>query len=84
MNIVARALVALIRGYQRIVSPWLGSRCRFYPSCSEYTAQAVGRFGSLRGLYLGFRRILRCHPFHAGGIDEVPDRFGLHRERRAA
>ncbi len=64
----------LIRGYQLIVSPWLGANCRYYPSCSQYTAEAVDRYGALRGSWMGARRILRCHPFHAGGFDPVPDR----------
>lgn len=64
----------LIRGYQLVVSPWLGANCRYYPSCSQYTAEAVDRYGALRGSWMGARRILRCHPFHAGGFDPVPDR----------
>jgi len=68
----ARMLLGLIRGYQRFVSPWLGSRCRFYPSCSAYTAEAIARHGGGRGLWLGLKRVLRCHPFHPGGYDPVP------------
>jgi putative membrane protein insertion efficiency factor len=87
MNYVARALVAPIRLYQRLVSPLLGPRCRFYPSCSEYTAQAVLRHGPIRGLYLGIRRLIRCHPWNPGGFDDVPEAFSWRRaqpERRAA
>ncbi len=75
MKIVARALVAPIRLYQRLISPLLGARCRFHPSCSEYAAQALLRHGVVRGLYLGTRRVLRCHPWNRGGIDEVPEVF---------
>ena len=58
--------------YQKIVSPLLGSRCRFYPSCSEYTRQALVKYGLFKGLFLGSKRILKCHPFHAGGFDPLP------------
>lgn len=75
MTYLARALVAPIRLYQRLISPLIGPRCRFHPSCSEYTAQAVLRHGPIRGLYLGIRRLLRCHPWSAGGTDEVPATF---------
>ena len=75
MKHVARVLVAPIRLYQRLVSPLLGANCRFHPSCSEYAAQAILRHGPFKGLYLGARRLLRCHPWNPGGIDEVPDVF---------
>ena len=65
-------LHALIRGYQLIVSPWLGPRCRFHPSCSNYALEAIERHGSLRGSWLALRRVGRCHPFHPGGFDPVP------------
>lgn len=64
----------LIRGYQLVISPLLGQRCRFYPSCSQYTLEAVETHGVLRGLWLGVRRVSRCHPFHPGGFDPVPPR----------
>lgn len=63
----------LIRAYQRVLSPLLGPRCRFYPSCSQYALEAVERHGALRGSYLAVRRLLRCHPFHPGGFDPVPE-----------
>lgn len=64
--------IAVIRLYQRFISPWLPKACRFEPSCSEYTAQAILKHGILKGTYLGIRRILRCHPFNPGGLDPVP------------
>jgi putative membrane protein insertion efficiency factor len=62
----------LLRGYQLFVSPLLGPRCRFYPSCSQYAMEAVQLHGSLRGSLMAVRRLLRCHPWHAGGYDPVP------------
>jgi putative membrane protein insertion efficiency factor len=62
-----------IRLYQRLISPALGSRCRYYPSCSEYAAQAIQRFGILRGLVLAAWRLLRCNPWSRGGFDPVDD-----------
>ena len=67
-----RLLMALIRGYQLAISPWLGRNCRFHPTCSQYTLEAIERYGALKGLWLGLRRVLRCHPFHPGGHDPVP------------
>ena len=64
-------LIWLIRLYQLLLSPWLGGRCRFAPSCSEYAQQAIQAHGSLRGLLMAIRRLSRCHPWHAGGYDPV-------------
>jgi len=70
----ARALAtSLIRLYQLALSPLLGANCRFYPSCSSYAREAIGRFGCLRGGWLSLKRIGRCHPWHAGGVDLVPE-----------
>lgn len=62
----------LIRGYQTLLSPLVGRHCRFHPTCSAYTYEAIEKYGFFRGAGLGVRRLLRCHPFHEGGIDPVP------------
>lgn len=64
----------LIRFYQRGISPMLGAHCRFTPTCSQYTYEAIQIHGFLKGTFLGARRILKCHPFHPGGYDPVPER----------
>jgi hypothetical protein len=80
----ARAVaVAPIRAYQRLLSPLVGQRCRYYPSCSDYAAQAITRFGILRGLVLAGWRLLRCNPWSAGGLDPVENQR-LFRPRAAA
>ncbi|ACZ10968.1 Putative membrane protein insertion efficiency factor [Sebaldella termitidis] len=66
-----KIFIFLIKFYQKAISPFLGRRCRFYPTCSEYTKQAVEKYGALKGLYLGLIRILKCHPFHKGGYDPL-------------
>ena len=67
-----KVLIVLIRGYQLFISPVLGNHCRFYPSCSHYTVEAIETHGPIRGLYLGLRRLSKCHPWHPGGFDPVP------------
>ena len=74
-------ILVMIKGYQIFLSPDQGifvprsATCRFYPSCSSYSLQAIKRFGILKGGLLGIKRILKCHPFNSGGWDPVPDRF---------
>ena len=63
--------ILLIKFYQKAISPFLGRRCRFYPTCSEYTKQAIEKYGLFKGVYLGIKRILKCHPFHKGGYDPL-------------
>lgn len=67
-----RLLILPIAGYRRFISPLLGPRCRFYPSCSAYAVEALRTHGALRGGWLAVWRILRCHPFHPGGFEPVP------------
>ncbi len=66
-------LLAIIRGYQLFLSPVLGNSCRFEPTCSCYTHQAIKKYGAIKGVWLGIRRISKCHPWHEGGYDPVPD-----------
>jgi putative membrane protein insertion efficiency factor len=68
-------LILPIRVYRFAISPMMASHCRFYPSCSAYAEEAIQRFGAVRGLYLAGHRILRCHPWAAGGLDPVPEQF---------
>ena len=65
-------LVLIVRLYQKIISPILGQRCRFHPSCSNYCIEALQQHGMVRGLWLGLKRIVKCQPFHSGGYDPVP------------
>ncbi|RWZ67881.1 membrane protein insertion efficiency factor YidD [Labedella populi] len=66
--------VAILIVYRRVVSPLYGDVCRYYPSCSSYTLQAIQRFGLLIGAFFGARRLLRCHPWAEGGFDEIPEK----------
>jgi len=79
-----RLAVGLIRFYQRYISPVKGPCCRFIPTCSEYMATAITRFGIFRGGWLGVKRILRCHPFCPGGYDPVPETLPRRGQKRAS
>lgn len=72
MNPFKTSALVLLRGYKRFISPLLPPMCRFEPTCSVYTMQAVEKYGALRGTWLGMRRLARCHPFNPGGWDPVP------------
>ncbi|MFB9830582.1 membrane protein insertion efficiency factor YidD [Lederbergia wuyishanensis] len=69
-----KLLIIFIRFYQKVISPLKPPTCRFYPTCSHYGIEAIQRFGALRGGFLTIKRILKCHPFHPGGIDPVPEK----------
>jgi hypothetical protein len=73
---LSRPLIVLITVYRWCLSPLLGQNCRFYPSCSQYALEAIQHHGAARGSWLALRRLLRCHPWHAGGLDPVPEQFG--------
>ncbi len=70
--IIKMIILKLIVLYQCFISPLLAPRCRFYPSCSQYCFEAVEQYGIIKGLFLGLKRVLRCHPFNEGGYDPVP------------
>jgi len=71
-EMIQKLVLLIIRGYQLFISPFLGSHCRYYPSCSCYADTAIRRFGSLKGGMMAIKRLSRCHPFHDGGYDPVP------------
>ncbi|MDQ0196910.1 membrane protein insertion efficiency factor YidD [Neobacillus ginsengisoli] len=71
---VKKVFISLIRFYQIVISPLKPPTCRFYPTCSHYGLEAVQRFGAIKGGWLTIKRILKCHPFHPGGIDPVPEK----------
>ncbi len=67
-------MILLIRAYRLFFSPWIGQQCRFHPTCSAYAIEAIRRHGAVRGAWLAAKRLGRCHPWHEGGIDPVPER----------
>ena len=68
---MCKLIVAILRLYKLMVSPMLPSSCRYYPTCSDYMSQAVEKYGPVRGVWMGMKRLSRCHPFHEGGLDPV-------------
>ncbi|MCZ6565388.1 MAG: membrane protein insertion efficiency factor YidD [Gammaproteobacteria bacterium] len=73
---ISNFIISLIKAYRFILSPWLGMHCRFHPTCSVYAIEAIQQHGVLHGSYLAIKRLGRCHPWHEGGIDPVPDTEG--------
>jgi putative membrane protein insertion efficiency factor len=74
-KIPQRLLLALIRAYRLVLSPWIGGACRYWPTCSEYAQEAIELHGAVRGSWLMLGRLARCHPYGAGGVDPVPQTF---------
>ena len=72
MKYIDRMVLFIVQVYRKYISPYKRPCCRFYPTCSQYMHEAVGKYGTIKGVYLGVKRILRCHPFHTGGYDPVP------------
>ena len=72
MNFIVRSLIGLVKIYQMLLSPFLGQQCRFYPTCSQYAIEVMTKHGAIWGVYYTIRRLLRCHPWHAGGHDPIP------------
>ncbi|MBE6147823.1 MAG: membrane protein insertion efficiency factor YidD [Firmicutes bacterium] len=68
---LSKLLIYLVRFYQKYISPLKGPTCRFYPTCSQYSIEAIRKYGALKGIYLTIRRLLKCHPFHSGGYDPL-------------
>ena len=68
---LSKLLIYLVRFYQKYISPLKGPTCRFYPTCSQYSIEAIRKYGALKGIYLTIRRLLKCHPFHQGGYDPL-------------
>ena len=71
MKILSNILIKFIKGYKLIISPYLGNNCRYLPTCSEYSIDALKTYGLLKGIYLSFKRILSCHPWSKGGFDPL-------------
>ncbi len=71
--VISKLLITLIKVYRLLLSPWLGQQCRFHPTCSQYALQAIQQHGPYFGFWLAVKRLASCHPWHAGGIDPVPE-----------
>jgi len=76
--VVSKILITLIKAYRLVLSPWLGQQCRFHPTCSQYALDALEQHGPYRGSWLTIKRLASCHPWHAGGVDPVPNSHNHH------
>lgn len=72
MDIAKKTAIFFVKAYQLCIRPLIGANCRFYPSCSDYSVEALSKHGALKGIWLTLKRILKCNPFHPGGSDLVP------------
>lgn len=72
---IKKFFLLLLKFYKKFISPLLGTHCRFYPTCSVYMGEAIEKYGVLKGMALGIKRLLKCHPFHPGGHDPVPEKY---------
>ncbi|MCH2658112.1 MAG: membrane protein insertion efficiency factor YidD [Dehalococcoidia bacterium] len=79
-NLIKSTLIGLIRIYQLVISPLLGPSCRYSPTCSSYAHTAISRFGAIKGVFFTIKRLTKCHPFSAGGLDPVPPKQHSHAE----
>lgn len=77
-----KLFILLIRGYQKGISPMFPPSCRYHPTCSHYSVEAIQKYGAFKGSIMGFARILRCNPFVRGGFDPVPDHFTIKRNKK--
>lgn len=78
-----KIFILFIKFYQKFISPLFPAKCRYYPTCSQYTLEAIQEYGAIKGTYLGIKRILRCHPFHEGGYDPVPkEKIKIRRKKK--
>ncbi len=71
---IRKPLLLILKGYKKLISPMLGNNCRFYPTCSMYTYEAIEKHGAVKGIYLGTKRLLKCNPLFEGGLDPVPEK----------
>lgn len=74
ISVLAKIMLSIIKVYQKVISPLTPPTCRFYPTCSHYGVEAIKRFGAFKGGWLTIKRISKCHPFHPGGMDPVPEK----------
>lgn len=83
MKIIKQIIINFLKAYKYIISPLLGNNCRFYPSCSDYSMEAIDRFGPVKGSILTAKRIVKCQPFHKGGMDPVPPHTNIKSDTEA-